>query len=309
MGERKPLLTDPAPAEGAETFIVHGPGPLARSRAVFTVTSGADAGRVVAISREAPVTFGRAETCTCAWSDGSLSRVHAQVVYVAGEYVVKDEGSTNGTFVNDERVAHTARLADGDRVQLGMHLTMRFSLVTPEEERSLLRLFDAAVRDGLTGVFNRKHVEERLAAETEYARSHSTPLAAVMLDVDHFKRVNDTYGHPAGDAVLRHVADMLRRGVRTEDVVGRYGGEEFLIVVPQLGVAEAAAMAERVRGAIADAPTLFDGRPIVATASLGVASLDCCGKGASAGGAALVRLADERLYAAKRSGRNRVVAA
>lgn len=308
MSERKPLLTDPAPAEGVETFIVHALGPLARSRAVLTVTSGTDAGRVVAISREAPVTFGRAETCTCAWSDGSLSRLHAQVVFVAGQYVVKDEGSTNGTFVNDERVKNTARLADGDRVQLGMHLTMRFSMVTLEEERSLLHLFDAAKRDGLTGVFNRKHVEERLDAELEYARAHSTPLAAIMLDVDHFKQVNDTYGHAAGDAVLRHIADVLERGVRAEDTVGRYGGEEFLVVVPQLGVAETAVIAERVRGAIAETPTVSEGRSIVATVSLGVASLDCCGAAASVDGPALVRRADERLYAAKRSGRNRVVA-
>jgi diguanylate cyclase (GGDEF)-like protein len=227
---------------------------------------------------------------------------------VAGAYVVKDEGSTNGTFVNDARVQKTARLADGDRIQLGTHLTMRFSLVTQDEEASLQRLFEAAMRDGLTGVFNRKHVEERLTAELAYAHRHSTPLAVVMLDIDHFKSINDTHGHPAGDAVLKNVAGVLARGVRAEDVVGRYGGEEFIIVARQIGVAEAAAMAERLRQEVEVTPTTVEGGAVSATASFGVASIACCGPQATVDGPALVRLADARLYEAKRAGRNRVVA-
>jgi diguanylate cyclase (GGDEF)-like protein len=307
MSERKPILTDPAPVHDVKTFILQGAGPLERSKAVLTVTSGPDAGRVLGIPRGAPVTFGRAETCTYSWPDGSLSRTHAMVVHVAGAYVIKDEGSTNGTFVNDERVQKTARLADGDRVQLGTHFTLRFSLVTQDEESSLQRLFDAAMRDGLTGVFNRKHIEERLEAELAYAHRHNTPLSVVMLDVDHFKNVNDTYGHQAGDAVLKNVAGLLVRGVRAEDVVGRFGGEEFIIVARQIGVAEAAAMSERMRAAIEVSPTVFDGKEIAVAASFGVASIACCGPATGVDGPTLVRLSDARLYEAKRTGRNRVV--
>ena len=308
MSERKPLLTDPAPAHDVKTFVVHGAGPTARSKAVLTITSGPDAGRVLAIPKEAPVTFGRAETCTHNWPDGSLSRLHAQVVYVAGAYVIKDEGSTNGTFVNDQRVQKTARLSDGDRVQLGMHLTMRFSLVTQDEESALQRLFEAAMRDGLTGLANRKHVEERLGAELAYAHRHQTPLSVVILDIDHFKAINDNFGHPAGDAVLKHVAGVLARGVRAEDVPGRWGGEEFIIIARQIGVADAAAMAERLRGEIAASPTHFDGRVMPATASFGVASIACCGAEVAVDAPTLVRLADARLYEAKRTGRDRVIA-
>lgn len=209
-----------------KTF-VHIGGPAARSKPVLTVTSGPDTGRVLTIPPATTVTFGRAETCNYSWPDGSLSRVHAVLAQVAGAYVIKDEGSTNGTFVNDRRIEKTSRVVDGDRIQLGMYLTMRFSLVTEEEEAAQKRLYDAAMRDGLTGVFNRKHLEERLESEIAFATRHGTPLSVCMLDVDYFKQVNDTYGHLAGDAVLRNVAGVLGRGVRTEDVVGRFGGEEL----------------------------------------------------------------------------------
>jgi diguanylate cyclase (GGDEF)-like protein len=307
MSERKPAAPEQPPSGHHEkTFIAHAPGPAERSRAILSVATGPDAGRVLPIARGQTISFGRADTCTYSWPDGSLSRVHAVIAHVAGAYVIKDEGSTNGTFINDRRLDRTARLEDGDRIQLGMYLMMRFSLVTPEEEASMMRLYEAAMRDGLTGVFNRKHIEERLEAEIAFAARHGTPLSIAMLDVDHFKRVNDTYGHPAGDAVLRNVAGTLARGLRTEDVVGRYGGEEFIVVARGINVQEGAQMAERLRYAIAQAPTTFEGTTIPVSASFGVASLRCCGERREK--AALISLADARLYQAKEQGRNRVVA-
>jgi diguanylate cyclase (GGDEF)-like protein len=307
MTERKPGEPAPQSAHQVKTFIAHAPGPTERSRAVLTVATGPDAGRVLPFVRGTTVSFGRAETCTYFWPDGSLSRVHALLAHVAGAYVIKDEGSTNGTFVNDRRVDRTQRLEDGDRIQLGMYLTLRFSLVTPEEEASMVRLYEAAMRDGLTGVFNRKHIEERLEAEIAYAMRHATPLSIAMLDVDHFKRINDTYGHPAGDAVLRNVAGVLSRGLRTEDVLGRYGGEEFIILARGIQVHEAAQMAERLRLGVYGTPTTFEAVTIPATASFGVASLRCCGDRRERN--TLVSIADARLYQAKEGGRNRVVGA
>lgn len=288
-----------------KTFVARPPSPTARSKPILTVTSGPDAGRVLKLPPATTVTFGRAETCNYSWPDGSLSRVHAVLAQVAGAYVIKDEGSTNGTFVNDRRIEKTARINDGDRIQLGMYLTMRFSLVTEEEEAAMTRLYEAAMRDGLTGVFNRKHLEERLDAEIAFATRHGTPLAICMLDVDHFKNVNDTYGHLAGDAVLKTVAGILSRGVRAEDVVGRYGGEEFVIVARGNTVVEGANLAERMRVAIASTPTLFENQQITVTASFGVASLTCTGTKRDR--VAVIGLADQRLYAAKEGGRNRVV--
>ncbi len=289
----------------AKTFIAKPAGPAKRNLAVLTALSGAEAGRILPLALTGFVTFGRDQGCTYAFADGSLSRVHATIVFVAGEYMLKDEGSTNGSFIDDQRVAKVGKLQDGARVQLGTSLSFRFSLVTEEEDLALRRVYDAAMKDGLTGLFNRKHTDERLDAELAYANRHSTALSVAMIDVDHFKLVNDTHGHPAGDAVLRAVAESMGKALRTEDVLGRYGGEEFVVVARGASLEEALRMAERLRARVAATPIEFEGISIVVTASLGVASLACCQKPVTR--EALIALADERLYRAKESGRNRVV--
>jgi len=170
------------------------------------------------------------------------------------------------------------------------------------------RLLDAHRRmaevDGLTGVCNHRHFRTLLARETERARQLSQSLALVMVDVDHFKRVNDDHGHPVGDAVLRHVAGLLARRVRRSDVVSRYGGEEFAILLPGSDAAAAARLAEELRAGLAsgsghdgDSPS-----PVPVTASFGVASIPAD----AATETELVEAADRALYRAKRSGRNRV---
>ena len=180
--------------------------PQAMSRiGVFTVQSGLEAGRVLPVPKGAIVTFGRSPDCTYSFEDASLSREHVHVVRVANDYVLKDTGSTNGTFVNDRRTTGAATLKDGDRIQLGLYTMLRFTLVSESEEHALRRVYEAAIKDGLTGVCNRKHFEERLAAELAYAARHGTPLSVVIFDVDYFKKVNDTHGHLAGDAVLKVV--------------------------------------------------------------------------------------------------------
>jgi len=182
---------------------------------------------------------------------------------------------------------------------------LRFSLVDQDEEQSLRRVYDAAVRDGLTGVFNRKHLEERLDAEVAYAIRHASPLSVVIVDVDHFKRVNDTFGHLAGDAVLKTVASLLAQGLRAEDVLARYGGEEFVIVARGLDGEHALQLADRARVTVACTPIHYADQSITVTASAGVASITCCGPQPDK--TELLGLADSRLYLAKQSGRNRVV--
>jgi diguanylate cyclase (GGDEF)-like protein len=179
--------------------------------------------------------------------------------------------------------------------------------VSEDEEKSLRRMYEAALRDGLTGVFNRKHLEERLDAEIAYAHRRQTELSVVMLDVDHFKRVNDTYGHLAGDAVLKGVAETLLRTIRSEDVLGRYGGEEFVVVTRGIAVTGAHLLAERLRATLAATKIPFGPTLLTLTASAGVASLGCCGGRTDK--TTLLSVADARLYRAKQAGRNRVVAA
>jgi len=284
---------------------VHPPSAEGRV-AVLTVQAGPEAGRVLPLDRGELNTLGREEgECTITFADARVSGVHARIVSVNGTWMLTDLGSTNGTFVNDARVQEHAELADGDRIVLGGSVSLRFALVTEQERLALMRVYEAAVRDGLTGVLNRKALDQRLLAEIAFAVRHDTPLSVVLLDVDHFKAVNDTHGHPAGDAVLREIAARLMGALRIEDVLGRYGGEEFLIVAREITLERGAQLAERMRALVDASPVVFEGRPIAVSASFGVASLACC---ATRNAAALLATVDARLYEAKRAGRNRVVA-
>ncbi len=165
-------------------------------------------------------------------------------------------------------------------------------------------LSNLSVRDGLTGLFNRRHFEEALGLELQRARTFGQPLCLALLDVDHFKRINDTFSHVVGDAVLRTIAQVLQKELRASDVAARYGGEEFVLILPHTGLDGARIAAEKVRVAIATNPWghLTPGREV--TVSLGLAEW-------KAGESSLdfVRRADQALYAAKTSGRNRVRAA
>jgi diguanylate cyclase (GGDEF)-like protein len=287
--------------------VAQAPARQTRSRGVLTVSSGADAGRVLSVPRGGVLTLGRADDCAARFDDVSLSRVHARVMRIGGEFVLDDAGSTNGSYVNDARVAGPTPLKDGDRVQLGSSTMLRFSLVDEAEEAALKQVFEAARRDGLTGIANRKHLEERLDAEVAYAARHGSPLSLVIFDVDFFKRVNDTFGHPAGDLVLRSVAGVLAAGLRTEDFVARFGGEEFVVVARGIELMGACLLADRLRMQVSQTPMPVGPQPIWVTTSAGVASLACTGP--TRDKAALLSIADQRLYAAKQSGRNRVIGA
>lgn len=170
-----------------------------------------------------------------------------------------------------------------------------------ELEQANGRLRNLATMDGLTGLKNHRAFQERLFSDCEAAQRHAAPLSLLLLDVDHFKQYNDTFGHPAGDAVLKQVARLLEQTTRDCDFAARYGGEEFVVILPQTDLAGAMRVAERCRVFIESAD--WDCRPI--TASFGVAaySLDC------ADGDALIAAADKALYAAKFQGRNQVMSA
>jgi diguanylate cyclase (GGDEF)-like protein len=163
------------------------------------------------------------------------------------------------------------------------------------------QLVSQATRDSLTSLLNRSAILEVLQKELIRSVREKTPVAAIMTDLDHFKQVNDTYGHLAGDAVLREAARRLSASLRAYDSVGRYGGEEFLVVAPSCGAAGGADVAERLRESISGAPIDTSGHAIVVTMSFGVAAT-CDIKQVNQ----LLRMADDALYAAKRAGRNRV---
>ena len=288
-----------------KTVVAQAPVRSERSRGVLTVTAGGDVGRVISIPAGEVTTLGRVEEATVRFDDVSLSRVHARMMRVGMAYVLTDAGSTNGSYVNDQRVTTPVTLKDGDRVQLGSSTTLRFSLVDAAEEEALRKVYEASMRDALTGVYNRKHLEEVLDTEIAFALRNQAHLSVVMIDVDFFKRVNDTFGHLAGDAVLRQLGSTLLRGVRVEDAVARYGGEEFMIVSRGIDAYNACLLADRIRWTVSQTPVIHHTQQIWVTASAGVASLLCCGDKHDK--ATLLETADKRLYQAKEGGRNRVV--
>ena len=170
------------------------------------------------------------------------------------------------------------------------------------------RLFDEVQRlatlDGLTGTYNRRHFMDLAQREYDNARRFGHPLTAMMLDVDHFKRINDRHGHHVGDQVLRALAERCRGALRSVDVLGRYGGEEFAIVLPGTTQHNAATvLAERIRKRVADEPIKTDDGAVKVTVSVGVAELDAEMRGPED----LLKRADAALYEAKQAGRNRVV--
>lgn len=275
----------------------------ARDRRLLVCVDGAFLGRVQDVS-ERPCLVGRQQSAELWLTDGGVSRRHALVERRGDEVVLTDQGSANGTYVNGERITERA-LVDGDLIQFGSLALFRFLVTDPDHHRMLLSLYEASVRDPLTGAFNRDYLQERLRAELSFAKRHGTQVSVVIYDLDHFKQVNDTHGHVVGDKVLVALAALVRDGIRVEDVLVRYGGEEFLLILRDIPVGNAAVVAERLRAGI-EALRIDVGTAVLSvTASFGCASLACCG---SFGPEALIQTADRRLLAAKRLGRNRVVA-
>jgi len=171
------------------------------------------------------------------------------------------------------------------------------------------RLRHLGMTDPLTGAYNRRYFDQRLLEETDRALRSGQPLACMMLDVDHFKQINDGFGHAAGDVVLREMTRHIKAQLRASDVMARYGGEEFAVLLTQTEIGAALAIAERIRQKVADARyAAAGGTTLAATLSIGVATLDR-ERHAGSSGAGLVAEADAALYQAKNGGRNRVVAA
>ena len=189
-------------------------------------------------------------------------------------------------------------------IQLGERTILNFAHADSVEEGFHQAVYDAAVRDALTRVYNRRHfVEQRLASEVAYARRHRSPLSLLMIDIDHFKKINDGHGHPAGDYVLATLGKLLVAAVRVEDVIARYGGEEFAILCRGTPPMSALQLAERLRRGVESYPFVYREKRISVTLSVGIA---LCADSPTAAQQLLAK-ADEALYEAKRSGRNRAI--
>jgi two-component system, cell cycle response regulator len=249
------------------------------------------------------IMLGRGEDCDIRLHDHSVSRRHARIEPAEEGFYVYDQQSTNGTFVNDKQLDPSWLLQDGDYLRVGncIYRYLAGGNIEAEYHEEIYRL---TILDGLTQIHNQRYMSEFLEREVVRSQRHDRPLAVLMIDLDKFKAINDSFGHLCGDFVLREMTDVIRATVRKEDLFARYGGEEFVLVLVETDQEEAVLVAERIRQAVAEHAFRFETTPVQLTISIGIA---CMAGEMTVTPASLLRTADENLYQAKRSGRNRVV--
>lgn len=272
----------------------------AHQQALLIVLSGPRLG-TRSVLAETAVDIGRGSACQLILDADSVSRRHARIEWTGQAHRLVDLASTNGTFLNGARVRDSL-LKDGDRIGIGKVLLKYVAGGNIEgayhEEIQRLMRFDA-----LTGVYNKRHFEESLRLAVFTTRNSPKSIALTVFDLDHFKRINDTHGHTAGDQVLCELAKVVNETLAPGQIFGRVGGEEFAVLWEGSTLSAAVAHAERVRARVAGHTFSFEGHTFPVTVSLGVAER---ASGNDEPAERLYERADEKLYQAKAAGRNRV---
>ncbi len=248
-----------------------------------------------------PVHLGRGSENTLVFENDSVSRRHAKIEKRGLHWYVIDLESTNGTFVNDEPITDY-RLRRGDQLKVGDTI-LKFLSGSDVEAQYHETIYRMTIVDGLTGIHNKRYLTETLEREMPRAQRHQRPLSLMMFDIDRFKSINDTYGHLAGDYVLKELASIVRMRLRPDDVLGRYGGEEFAVILPETRIDGAQSIAEDIRRLVEEHVFVFEDERVAVTISIGIAQFSY-----NSSVSKFIQQADERLYEAKREGRNRVVA-
>jgi diguanylate cyclase (GGDEF)-like protein len=273
-----------------------------RTRACLTVITGAASGQMFKLVKGDAV-IGRSPTAAIRVVDDGVSRNHARIRHDSSGLFLDDMESRNGTFVNGMRVSGSTLLREGDKIQVGRTTVLRFAYHDDLDESFHENLVSSALRDPLTKLFNKRYLLDRIDSELKFAQRHNTPVSLLMLDLDHFKKINDTHGHLAGDAVLVNLANVLTKAVRNEDVVARFGGEELAVILRAIPIDPAMLLAERLRKCVEQAVTSHGGHELRATVSVGVAAYPST-KAETV--EQLMEAADRALYRAKHAGRNRI---
>jgi len=273
-----------------------------RDRAYLIVIAGSNVGEMHKLDGES-VVIGRSTDASIRLLDDGISRHHCKLRIENGQVVVEDLASRNGTFCNGERLSHHT-LQDGDKLQLGKTTILKFSYHDDLEESFQKQMLESALRDGLTGAYNKRYFMDRLDSEMKFAQRHKVNLALMIMDLDKFKLVNDTYGHLAGDKVLTLFAQMVQHSIRNEDVFARYGGEEFAIITRSISREHAYHFADRIRQEASELVIESDGIIIPISVSIGISTMP---EDEVLVPDDFIKAADTMLYEAKDGGRNRVV--
>lgn len=246
--------------------------------------------------------IGRSVDADISINDSGVSREHSEIKVKGEKAIIKDLGSTNGTFVNNKRITKHV-LQDGDRIQISSSTVFKFILSDESEKVFHDELYRMGVMDPVTNVYNKRYFTERLNQELSLAKRNKIELSLLMLDIDFFKKVNDTHGHQAGDFVLGKLSEILSIMTRNEDIVARYGGEEFAAILPGTSEEGAVICAERIRDKTAKTSLMFEGKEINITVSIGVATLS--DNYSFKTNEEFIEAADKCLYYSKKNGRNR----
>ncbi|MEW6734770.1 MAG: GGDEF domain-containing protein [Acidobacteriota bacterium] len=272
----------------------------------LTVIEGRDFGCVFQLDK-AETVLGRSEEADIRLDDAKASRRHLLIAKQqlgvpenAARTIAIDLDSKNGTYVNGERITQI-ELRNADKVQLGDTI-LKFEVKDRLDLSYHERLYQQATRDALTGLWNRSHAQEEMEKFLSLAKRYNRLFSLLLLDIDFFKSVNDSYGHDIGDVVLRSTAQAIDTQLRAHDIAARYGGEEFIVLLPETDIGGAVIAAERLRQAIEGIDFLPLGCPRRVTISIGVAQYPICGRSVEE----LIKQADDALYRAKQTGRNRV---
>ncbi len=268
--------------------------------ACLVVIYGLDLGKKYNVDRPS-VVIGRSSKADIQIDQEAVSRNHCKLINTGKSVMLRDLGSTNGTYVNDELVDEYV-LRDGDFIKIGRCI-FKFLSGNNIENAYHEEIYRLTTIDGLTQVFNKRYFIETLEREIGRAQRYRRELSLIMFDIDDFKLINDSFGHLAGDYVLKQLAGVIKARIRREDILSRYGGEEFAIILPEIDAYNALQFAEKVRQMIEKAKFRFEDTDIPVTVSIGVASV----KPDLSDPNDFVRLADTNLYEAKAQGKNRVI--
>jgi len=300
-------VADPVP--NTPSAIPPAPRPGAPGRPFLLVVSGPQFGELLDLTPGAELLLGRSAEAGLFLADDGVSRRHAALLAGADEAQLRDLGSQNGTWVEGEQVQE-AKLADGQRFSLGAHTGLRFVGSRNPESELWRQLARGALREPLTGLYNRRHFLERLTAELAASQRYGRPLSLLLIDLDHLKRLNEAHGPAGGDQALRAVARAAQATVRKEDLVARCGGEELAVLARETGLSGARVLAERIRKGVHKARIPWQGREIAVTVSVGATvsqGLTAFEPGRTE--QQLLEAAERLLLRAKQMGRNTVVAA
>jgi diguanylate cyclase (GGDEF)-like protein len=295
--------TPPADAPDDATTPPPAPGPPRPKHAYLLVLDGPRMGELYRLDRS-ETTIGRGPDAAIRLPEPEVSRAHARILTRESEYQIEDLGSRNGTARNGRRIESAEILEDGDLITFGAVTVLKFTAGDDDHRVFRERMLELGVRDPVTRTLKADYFHERLGTEFTFATRHGVPLALLVVDVDHFRHVNEIFGTDAGDHVLRDIAKLLRKEVRREDFVARLKDDKLVVLCRGTHLGAANALAERIRLRVIASHIRYEERDIPLTVCIGIAVApgEACASPED-----LVEAVLDAVAVAKRSGRNRTV--